>query len=163
MQARRKHASYRHSIIRVRLQVTRREIRDLPTPAVDSELVNVRVPLTPRKTSSLIRRRHDKEIGHHWRGNVCILGRNRDIDLSQWDTYGTLSTMSEVLLQFWQCILKIIDSSSASYISNDIIIIKKCIKQKRGKMGKIAYVSSIYFVLVHFLHSLWLYFFLIFF
>lgn len=45
MQARRKHASYRHSIIRVRLQATRRGIRDLPTPVVDSELVNARVPV----------------------------------------------------------------------------------------------------------------------
>lgn len=38
----------RHSIIRVLLRATRWGIRDLLTPAVDSELVNMRVPLTPR-------------------------------------------------------------------------------------------------------------------
>jgi hypothetical protein len=48
MQTRREHASHQYSIIRVRLQATRREIRDLLTPVVDSELVvDVRVPLTP--------------------------------------------------------------------------------------------------------------------
>lgn len=61
---------------------TRRGIRDLSTPVVDSELVNARIPLTPRKTLRLIRRRHDKEVGHHWRGNVCVSGSNRDADLS---------------------------------------------------------------------------------
>lgn len=104
MQARRKHASYRHSIIRVRLQATRRGIRDLSTPAVDSELVNARDLLTPRKTPSSIRRRHDKEVGHHWRGNVCVSGSNRDTDLSmEWcDTFSTMIRASEVSLQFWR-------------------------------------------------------------
>lgn len=99
------------SIIRVRLQATRRGIRDLSTPAVDSELVNARVPLTPRKTPSSIRRRCDKEVGHHWRGNVCVSGSNRDTGLSmeRCDTFSTMIRASEVSLQFWR----------SSYSEND--------------------------------------------
>jgi len=80
MQTRREHASHRYSIIRVRLQATRREIRDLLTPVVDGELVvDVRVPSTPRKTP-LIRRRPDNEVGHYRRGDARVSNRDTAVD-----------------------------------------------------------------------------------